>query len=112
MAKIIKSEIIENLQQAFGCGRDVREKHEWDDGKITIIYYRASDNTNVNEVMLNRVAVLEEERTAHEQLLIDLEAFNTDNDVWLRQNDVDRIITVLQVSYEEAVALKEAANNG
>ena len=110
MASIIKSTITENLAQAPGCGRDVRERHEWDDGTVTEVYYRAGDKHDAKAAMLARVDVLESERTARDAREAEDAAREAKRIAALKRLPVADIADVLMVDEAEATDMKDKAD--
>ena len=104
MAAIVKSTITED--QAQGCGRDVRERHEWDDGTVSEAYYRAGDKHDAKAAMLARVAVLESERTARDAREAEEEALEAKRLAALKRLAIADIADVLRVSEAEAQKMK------
>ena len=110
MATIIKSTITEDLAQAKGCGRDVRERHEWDDGTVSEVSYRCADKTDAKAVMLARVAVLHAERTARDAREAEDAAKDAKRKAALKKLPVADIADVLRVSEAEAAKMKTDAD--
>ena len=110
MASIIKSTITEDLAQVPGCGRDVRERHEWDDGTVSDVYYRCADKHDAKAAMLARVAVLEAERTARDVREAEDAALEAKRLAALKRLPVTDIADVLRVSEAEATDMKNKAD--
>ena len=112
MARITKSTIVEDLAQARGHGRDVRERHDWSDGTVTEVYYRAADKADVGALMAARVPVLEQQRAeqaARDSERAELERKQREAIATL---DAAVVADVLMVSRDEAIdrgAKREAA---
>jgi len=110
MASIIKSTITENLAQAPGCGRDIRERHEWDDGTVSEVYYRAGDKHDAKAAMLARVAVLESQRVEREAREAEDAALEAKRLAALKRLPVADIADVLMVPETEAQKMKADAD--
>lgn len=109
MNKIIKSTILEDLAQAPGCGRDVRERHEWDDGAVTEVYYRCADKVDARKLMALRVPALEQQRAASEAAQMEQEAMEAKRIAALKRLPVADVADVLMVSDAEAQKMKTDA---
>ncbi len=110
MASIIKSTILEDLAQAPGCGRDVRERHEWDDGMVTEIAYRCADKTDAAKVMQARVAVLEAQRVQREAEAAEQLALEAKRLAVIKRLPVADVAAVLMVSTSDANREKQRAD--
>jgi hypothetical protein len=110
MAKIIKSYIVEDLAQAKGCGRDVRERHEWDDGNVTEITYRCHDKADAKKAMLTRVSILEAQRAAQEAAAVEQAALEAKRLAVIKKLSVEDVADVLMVSVDDASREKQRAD--
>ena len=110
MASIIKSTITENLAQAPGCGRDIRERHEWDDGTVTEVYYRCAEKTDAKATMLARVPSLEQQRAASEAAQVEQEAMEAKRAAVLKRLPVADVADVLMIDTTEAQRMKTDAD--
>ena len=110
MASIIKSTITEDLAQAKGCGRDVRERHEWDDGMVTEVYYRVGDKVDAHKLMALRVPLLEQQRAASEAAQVEQEAMEAKRAAVLKRLPVADVADVLMIDTTEAQRMKADAD--
>jgi len=110
MASIIKSTITEDLAQAPGCGRDITERHEWDDGTVSEVYYRCADKVDARKLMALRVPSLEQQRASQEAAQVEQEAMEAKRLAALKRLPVTDIADVLRVSEAEAQRMKTDAD--
>jgi len=106
--KITKSIIVESLPQRLG--RDVRERHVWEDKTETDVYYRAGPKVDVQKTMLARVPVLEAQRAAREAEEAERAALESKQRDAIKRLALADVADVLMVSETEAAALKVSAD--
>jgi hypothetical protein len=107
---IIKSTILEDLAQAPGFGRDIRERHEWDDGTVTEIAYRCHDKADAKKAMLTRVSILEAQRAAKEAADAEQAALEAKRLAVIKKLSVEDVADVLMVSVDDASREKQRAD--